>query len=382
MNMDALGQLEALYEARTGPVPAALDGRPTVAYVGADVPAEVLSAAGFAPFRFSGRPGAYESASRYCGPGIDGAAVSQLARLLDGDAAASGGLALSADCEGTVRLFMYLREIQRLERHPGIPRLAFFDLLHLPQRTSAVYNRTQLDAFIAEMSEWAHRPITDADLRDAAAEHDRVRTLIRAVGTELRTAPDGPRLTGVQALAVIGAAFVSSPRVWCALAGQLLADAGDLPRRQGIRVFLTGCGHDSPSAYQLIESFGAVIVGEDHDWGALAGERDIGPSQHIRSALVRSRALAAPGSAGHAAALRAEQTARMAAACGADLVVAWTRQYDDAPAWDVPVQRKSLERVGIPLAAVPAQPYGAARHDDAADLLMSALHERTAEMSR
>jgi hypothetical protein len=38
--------------------------------------------------------------------------------------------------------------------------------------------------------------------------------------------------------------------------------------------------------------------------------------------------------------------------------------------------------VGIPLAAVPAQPYGAATHDDAAELLMSALHERTAEMSR
>ncbi|HWD05469.1 MAG TPA: 2-hydroxyacyl-CoA dehydratase family protein [Amycolatopsis sp.] len=380
--MGVLDHLEALYETRTGPVPAALDDRPTVAYVGADVPAEVISAAGFTPFRFSGRAGAHESAARYCGPGIDGLAVSQLARLLDAEAAAAAGLALSADCEGTVRLFLYLREIQRLEQRPGVPRLTFVDLLHLPHHTSSVYNRAQLDAFIVELSEWADRPITDANLREAADEHDRVRELIRAVGTELRTGPNGPLLTGGQALVVIGAAFRTSPRIWCGLAAQLLADAGRLPRRQGIRVFLTGCGQDSPAAYDVIESLGAVIVGEDHDWGTLAGERIVGPSHDIRSALVRAHARAAPASAGHAALTRAEQTVRMATTCGADLVVAWIRQYDDAPAWDVPLQRQALERVGIPLVAVPAQPYGAEGDGEAAGLLATTLHELTAEVSR
>ncbi|MFD2415149.1 2-hydroxyacyl-CoA dehydratase [Amycolatopsis pigmentata] len=380
--MSAFDRLTALYEARTGPVPAALDDRPTVAYVGADVPVEVLSACGFVPFRFPGRAGAHEAAARYCGPGIDGAAVSLLARLLEGEAAEAAGLVLSADCEGTVRLFLYLREIQRLERRPGVPRFTFTDLVHLPQRTSAVYNRTRLDAFVTEMGEWAGRPVSDDGLRDAVAEHDRVRALIRAVGTELRTAPGGPRLTGADALAVIGAAFLTSPRIWCELAGQLLDEAGKLPRREGVRVFLTGCGHDSPRAYEVIESLGAVIVGEDHDWGALAGERVVGRSSDLRAALVRSRARDAPASAGHAAATRAGQTVRMAVACGADLVIAWTRQNDDAPAWDVPMQRRALEGKGIPLVAVPAQAYGADGDDEAIRILTEALRGRVAEVSR
>jgi benzoyl-CoA reductase/2-hydroxyglutaryl-CoA dehydratase subunit BcrC/BadD/HgdB len=245
-----------------------------------------------------------------------------------------------------------------------------------------VYNRVQLDAFVAEMSEWANRPITDSGLREAVAEHDRVRALIRTVGTELRTAPEGPRLTGTEALAVIGAAFLTSPRIWCELAGRLLADAGQLPFRGGVRIFLTGCGHDSPRAYELIESLGAVVVGEDHDWGTLAGQRSVGRSHDIRAALVRSRARDAPASAGHAAATRAGQTVRMAAACSADLVVAWTREYDDAPAWDVPMQRSALAGKGIPLVAVPAQPYGDEGSDEAVQILANAIHERTAEVSR
>lgn len=379
---EALDRLTTLYGARTGPVPTTIDDRPTVAYAGADVPVEVLTAAGFVPFRFTGRPGARASAERYCGPGIDGLAVSQLARLLDGEAADATGLVLSADCEGTVRLFLYLREIQRLEPREGIPRYTYFDLLHLPQRTSAVYNRGRLDDFAAEIGGWADRPVTDEDLTRAAAEHDRVRELIGAVGTDLRTAPGGPLLTGSQALAVIGASFLTSPRIWCALAESLLAQAGKLPRHNGVRVFLTGCGHDGPAAYELIESLGAVVVGEDHDWGSLAGERKVGQSRDIRGALVRSHAWDAPASAGHSAHARALQTARMATACDADLVVAWTRQDDDAPAWDVPVQREVLEREGIPLATVPARPYCATEHEDAAAVLEPALRERTMEASR
>lgn len=375
--MDLLQHLLAAHESRLGPVPAEIDGRPVVVHVGADVPREVLIAAGFAPYRLAGQPGRTAGADAYCGPGIDRVAVSRLARLLEGDAAAAAGLVLSADDEGSVRLFLYLREILRLEPRATVPPLTFFDLVHLPQRTSAVYNRTRLDTLIEEMGGWAGRPVSDDELRVAAAGQDRVRALIRAVGAELRTGRGGPRLTGTQALAVIGASFVLSPERWSAAATGLLA-APDLPVHEGVRVFLTGCDHDDPAAYELIESLGAVIVGEDHDWGSLAGEGQVGGSRDIRSALVRVRSLDVAGSAGHGAAVRAAQTARMAVGCAADLVIAWSRPANDAPAWDVPVQRTALAEVGIPLVAVPPQPYG--RPD--ADAVRALLGPVLAEPSR
>lgn len=377
------------YAARLAGVPARLDGRPVVAYVGADVPREVLTAAGFVPFRLSGRPAGNASGEQYCGPGIDPVAVAQLARLLDGDAAAAAGLVISADCEGSVRLFLYLREILRLQPHAGVPpharvpRFTFLDLLHLPQRTSAVYDRVRLDALIGELGDWAGRPVDDDALRAAAAEEDRVRGLIRAVGERLRTGPGGPRLTGAEALGVIGASFVTAPQRWCAEVAELLDAAAGLPPRAGTRVFLTGCSHDRPDVYELIESLGAVVVGEDHDWGALAGERRVGPADgitdgiadDIRAALVRAYAYGAPASAGHAAAVRAGQTARLAAESRADLVVAWARRHDDAPPWDVPAQRAALAAAGIPLVAVPAQPYGVDPGDEVLSLLTAALRD-------
>ena len=373
--MSSLQHLLSAYEARREPVPAQIDGRPVVVHVGADVSREVLGAAGFVPFRLAGRPGGTEAADVYCGPGIDRVAVSRLARLLKGDAAEAAGLVLSADNEGSVRLFLHLREILRFEPRADVPRLTFHDLVHLRQRSSAVYNRTRLDALIEEVGQWAGRPLSDADLRAAAATQDQVRTLIRAVGTRLRTGPGGPRLTGTQALAVIGASFVSSPERWCADATDLLEEQAGLPVHGGTRVFLTGCDHDHTRVYELVESMGAVVVGEDHDWGALAGEGTVGAAHDLRSALVRIRSQGAPASAGHGAAVRAAQTARMAVACGADLVIAWVRPFDDAPPWDVPVQRAALEDVGIPLVAVPAQPYGSEDNDDVRAILEPVLRD-------
>lgn len=370
--LDSLQQLMAAYESRLAPVPDEIDGRPVVVHTGADVPRELLLAAGFVPFRLTGRPGFTGPADEYCGPGIDRVAVSRLARLLEGEAADAAGLVLSADDEGSVRLFLYLRELQRVAPRPGVPPLTFLDLVHLNQRTSAVYNRGRLDALVEELGEWAGRPVSDDDLRAAAAEQDRARALVRAVGERLRGGSSGPRLTGAEALAVIGAGFVMAPDRWSAAVADLL-DAPDLPVHEGARVFLTGCDHDSPAAYDAIEQFGAVVVGEDHSWGALAGEGPVGPGDDVRSAIVRSRSLDAPASAGASAAVRADQTARMARACGADLVVAWTRPFDDAPPWDVPVQRAALAEAGLPLVAVPPQPYGAIDEDEVGAVLEPVL---------
>src|SRR3954449_9711450 len=107
---------------------AAAQGEPVVAYIGRDVPREALAAAGFTPVRLAGRPGRSALADRYCGPGIDAVARTQLEQVLTGRLAGCAGLVICGDCEGSVRLFRYLREIQRLEPVPGVPPFTFLDL--------------------------------------------------------------------------------------------------------------------------------------------------------------------------------------------------------------------------------------------------------------
>lgn len=385
--MHPLDRLAAGYEDRLGVLPDAVAGRPAVACVGAEVPIEVLAAAGLHPIRLSGSGEPDDQAAQYCGRGIDDVAVSRLGRVLRGDVRRCGALVVSADCEGSLRLYFALRELLRLEPHPEIPRLILLDLRHLSQRSSTTYNRQRFARFVDRVRSLSSAAVTDADLLDAAARQDRVRELVRRVGTELRAHPGGPRISGEEALAVIGASFVLDADTWCALTQELLDHAAELPVRAGPRIFLTGSSHEDPAVYRRIEAAGATIVGEDHDWGALVGQRGIGRPHDIASGIVAAYVATAPGSPAAGAVTRAEQTMRMAAECDADVVLAWTRHYDDAPPWDIPLQRDTLAAAGIPFAVLPASRYGAddATLTDTVGALLSDLaagHQQRTETQR
>ena len=351
--MQALRELSAQYAAaRAGH----LGHARAVVHIGRDVPREVVLAAGLVPVRLPGAPGRPGPGDHLFGAGIDDVARTQLSRVLDGDLAGCAALAVGSDCEGSVRLFLHLSEVQRLEPYPEVPPLAFVDCGHLPQPSTRAYNRVRLDEFVDQVARWGGRPIRDEDLAAAVATANATRRLIRAI-RELRVGAGGPRLTGADALRCIGAALCLTPAEVAALAGRLLDEAGGAPPLPGVPVFLTGSGHDHPAAYELIESRGAVVVGEDHDWGDLAGSSDVDERTPVRDAIVDAYWRGAPASAGYGIAERAEQTARLAARAGARLVIAWLREHDPAPAWDVSGQRDALAAVGIPLLELPSRPY-------------------------
>jgi hypothetical protein len=117
-------------------------GRPVVGYVGADVPVELVTAAGALPVRLAGNPARDRSlADRY----LDPASRSILAGLLAGEQELDL-LLVSNDCEGSLRLFYAIREMRRLGREPGLPRTHLVDVLHLPHRTTMRYNRVRAPA--------------------------------------------------------------------------------------------------------------------------------------------------------------------------------------------------------------------------------------------
>jgi hypothetical protein len=250
---------------------------PAVGYVGADVPVELITAAGLLPLRLAGKPGTDSTpGDRYLGRGVDPVARSILTRILTGDYGPLEAIVVSRDCEASLRLFYALRELHRVEPELRLPPVRLVDVLHLPHHTTTRY----VHAKIAGLREW---PVTTA--------------------TAL----------------VDGVLAAGSPEV------------------EGLRLFLTGSSHDDPAVYETLERHGFLVVGEDHDWGELLFARTCAAPTEL--ALAERYQHNGPSAPRASVRQRAAHTAAAARAGDAEVLLSYARVHDDAPPWDFPDQR-------------------------------------------
>jgi benzoyl-CoA reductase/2-hydroxyglutaryl-CoA dehydratase subunit BcrC/BadD/HgdB len=327
-----------------------------VGCVGADVPRELLHAAGLLAVWLTGAPGqATADADRYLGTTTDPVARSQLGRLLSGEFDFLDQLLISHDSESSLRLFTCLREIQRVEPRPGLPTPCFVDVLHLPYRTSAVYNRIRLRQLTRTLGEWTGTAVSDAAISVAVRTCNDNRKLLAQVSS-LRTAAK-PLLTGAAALAVTGAGRFIPVEEHSRLLQQLLDSRDQLAPAAGVRIFVTGSATEHPGTYQAIESCGAVIVAEDHDWGERGARDLVTESADPIDGLADHYQFGPPAAAKYSIAERAAWTARSAVRVGAAAVIGLGRVNDPAPGWDFPAQRDALRQHGIPMLYLDHQPY-------------------------
>jgi benzoyl-CoA reductase/2-hydroxyglutaryl-CoA dehydratase subunit BcrC/BadD/HgdB len=345
----ALTALEALEDAytRQGPRPSL---GPVIGYVGADVPVELLTAAGAHAVRLTGDP-ALDPApgTLYLGTGVDQMARSILTRLLAGAYGHLDRVVVAHDREASLRLFYALRELRRVSPQLDLPETYLVDILHLPHRTTARYNRRRIGEFAGRLAAWTGRPAGGEGLGRAVAAHDRRRRLLTEVAELRRAVP--ARLTGRQFLAAANAGLPVDEHI--TMLERLLAETPRLPAQPGRRVLLSGSEHDTPHVYEAIEAQGYVIVGEDHSFGDLAFERQVGEGG--LDALAEHYHDNGPAAPRATVAERAAHTAMAAARCHAELLVSYARAGDDAPAWDFPAQRAALE---IPAVLLDRQEYG------------------------
>ncbi|MBD2893196.1 2-hydroxyacyl-CoA dehydratase family protein [Spirillospora sp. NPDC000708] len=340
-------------------------GAPVVGCVGADVPVELVTAAGALPVRLAGDPGRDRAlADHYLGTGLDPASRSILAGLLRGEPDLDL-LLVSNDCAGSLRLFYTVRELQRLGVEPALPRTHLVDILHLPHRTTTRYNRVRLAETKELLERWSGRRIGEDDLSEAVRQHDEARRLMRAL-RRLRTA-DRPALRGEEALIAIGAGAALPAGDHAGLLDRLLRAEADLPRHDGRRIYLTGSAHDGPAVYRAIEDAGHVIVADDHDWGDALADPLVGAP--TLDALAERYQYRGPTSARSSIQVRARQTAAIAERSRPDLLVSYVRAMDEAPAWDFPAQRRAA---GVPAVILEHRRYGELG-DDALPLITGAL---------
>lgn len=349
-----LAELEAAYRARGR---AQSGDRPIVGYIGSDTPDELILATGFQPMALLGDPERETpTADIYLGPMVDGMTRSLFEGLVNGAYGDLAGLVIARDGENYVRLFYALRALRKMDPEvvKAVPPFHFLDLLHMPHRTSGLYNRVRLRELQAMLEGWAGAHMAEGALAAAVAlrnENRRRLDVVRALGG----GPD-PRLTGTEALRAVLAGRVLPVERHNDL---LLALFAELPSRAplpGRRVFITGSGQDHAGLYELIESCGAIIVGDDHAWGDRDAETRVDETVHDPiEAIADHRQFAPPIGAKYSVAERAAYTAASARAAGAEAVISVVYDGDPGPRWDVPAQREALG--GIPLLLLDDQPY-------------------------
>jgi len=283
-------------------------------------------------------------------------------RLLDGTYGFLDHLIISNSSEAILRLFYCLREIKRLEPYPGLPDFYFFEFLHTKFRTSALYNRDRVAEFKNQLEQWIGKAITDEALREAITICNENRRLLQEMA-RLRTEAM-PRLSGVDALQIIGASMLMPKTDHNKLLRKLLNEADQLPTRDGVRLFIEGSSPDHLQFYELVESGQATIVAEDSDWGNRYFDTLVDESIDPLDAITDQYHFKAPSPTKSTIQERVDYCVRKATEAKVDGVIFFILHSENPPSWDYPEQRNALEARGIPTLCLPWQPYALTDTED------------------
>ena len=244
------------------------------------------------------------------------------------------------------RLYYYLRELKRSEPERPVPELYLVDWLFSRHMTYQGWNERALRRFAEQLEIWSGHAVTDDALTETIGLYDRQ---YRAVSEILRRRTEGvPRVTGCEALVILGAKDYMDKRRYTVLVENLAKDTAAWPEAEGVRLFFSGSLQQDLAVYGEAESAGFVICGEDHDAGMRAFERPVRTDLEPLKALVDSYMLRSPSAAKGLVKERVSALLENVDRTGASCVLFYTDIYDEAASWDFPSQKKALEERGIP----------------------------------
>jgi len=348
MQSKAFCQLKEAYDNREAAAESwRAQGGKVIGELGCDVPDEFIIAGGMLPVHVYADPKKpLKETNKYLEYAFDPVVRAQFEKIVDGTYAGQiDALAISNSTDVIIRIFLYLRELIRVEPEKQVPPVEFIDWLFTRNRLHQVRNEHTLKLFRQAVEKWAGRAITDEEIAAAAKICNADRQALREMA-ELRHG-DEVRINGSEALVIIGSAFFMERQAHTELVKQVVEDAKAWPVLDGPRVFFTGSAQEQTDLYDLIESTGAVIVGEDHDWGDRYYDRDYNESYAPIRGVVDRYMLRSFSSKKAFVSQRVETLNRQTDAVKADAVIFYTNKYEEAASWDYPSQKKSLEERGI-----------------------------------
>jgi len=248
-------------------------GGKIMGYFCAAMPVEMVTAAGFLPFRVraTGSTGT-ELSDAYFGNINCSFPLHAFNMALRGEYDFLDGLVIFNSCDHIRRLYdHWIRQMQT----------PFVKILSLPRKDGPAqveWFRSELAILRDHMQEHFRVEITDDKLREAIALHNTSRRRQREL-YELRK-KDKPPITGTEVLAVTVAGTAMPPRRYNQLLGDLLEDVGRASGHSNhrARLMIVGGELDNPEYIRVIEDQGGLVVTDALCFGSRMIWRDVDQS--------------------------------------------------------------------------------------------------------
>ncbi|VEN73964.1 2-hydroxyacyl-CoA dehydratase [Candidatus Desulfarcum epimagneticum] len=323
------------------------DGRRIMGCFCSYAPVEIISAAGFVPFRIFGRGKRAEKADShlqsYCCGHVRGA----LADALSGELDFLEGAVFPHTCDSIQRL----SDIWRMNAKMG-----FHWDLALPADVSGkgarVYMKSVLERFRQGLEDHFGANIPDSEIRKAAASYNRIRRMLTRF---LDIASENPaRISGSDTHAVLRASMSADPGTIARLLEPLLAEAesagekddGGAPKK---RLILSGGPCDFPDIRAAVEEAGGVAAGDDTCSGGRSFPGEIDSNAEDIMAAVADAYLGRIVCPSKHSGLkdRGRRLAEMARKAKADGVVFLFLKFCDPHLFDYPYLKETLKERGV-----------------------------------
>jgi benzoyl-CoA reductase subunit C len=248
-------------------------GGKIMGYFCAAMPVELITAAGFLPFRVraTGSTGT-ELSDAYFGNINCSFPRHAFNMALKGEYNFLDGVVIFNSCDHIRRLYdHWIRQM----------KTPFVKILSLPRKDEPAqveWFRGELAILRQQMQEHFRVEITDAKLREAIALHNASRRLQREL-YELRKM-DKPPITGTEMLAVTVAGTAMPPSRYNQLLGELLKDVGRASGHSNYRarLMIVGGELDNPEYVRVIEGQGGLVVTDALCFGSRMIWRDVDQS--------------------------------------------------------------------------------------------------------
>jgi bzd-type benzoyl-CoA reductase N subunit len=334
------------------------NGGKVVGYHYTSVPEEVIAAAGMLPVMVTGNPSmGTEAGDKYMEDyfcpfvrSVHNLYVTGEYEFLD--------LSIFPQTNDSIKrcyYYLWTEKAKFPDLNAKIPPLGIFDSLHTRKYIATRYVQGRVEALRQLIGQLAGKDISRNDLLEAIEVYNENRRLLKKVA-ELRRA-DPPRITGVEALQIIGSGFFIPKKEHNRLLEAFLAGADKLPEREGTRVFVSGTIMDNTQFYELIESCGTVVVGEDVCTGNRYSDNLVDTSADPVDALAdRYHTKSHEGRMSPISTL-VDYIVKGAQECKAQGAIFNYLRWDDSHGWNYPSQRNGLSAIGIPSFAFEMQDY-------------------------
>jgi benzoyl-CoA reductase/2-hydroxyglutaryl-CoA dehydratase subunit BcrC/BadD/HgdB len=344
--VDPIELLTWHYENPAAEAKSATGSTPVVGITSNTVPWELIRAAGAFPCVINSGNANHPDIGTFMEEGVFEERIRAIfGAAISGDLQYLSLLLLPRTSEQEYKLYLYLREATRQNPDSCIPPVYLYDMLHTRSAESYSYGLERTLCLKGRLEELTGKRIEDAALQNAVRESNAARESIHKL---LHLRRQQPRVTGTEALALIGASFFISRDKYARLAEQALERMKGRDPRPGKRLLITGSSLNHRGLHRALEKHGAVVVAEDDWWGSRSAGEDIADgSGDLLKAIFEKYYLDTPSPRVFpfetADAWFQEESTN-----GIDGVVFYLPPEDCVAGWDYPRRRNFLDERKIP----------------------------------